>query len=228
MISAHLLNDGTFGWTDDGDHGLGKYLFRILEEKNLKNAILFVTREYGGVHIGYKRFEIILQLVNQLIRQIRPQDRDQDRDNDPQRRTAARGRNGNNSNRAGRRNTNNVAPPPYAQVMNLSGNAGSENAMDTNDNNNDVVLPQQEEDQWANTGAVPRRNAWNVTDVAEDNRSAHSTPDTPTRGATAINNQPDTASRRGSTNSTSDVGNQRDSLVSLNLTEDPATEGRQM
>jgi hypothetical protein len=38
-----------------------------MKQHDLQNAICFLCREYGGVHINKKRFEIIQQLINQVI-----------------------------------------------------------------------------------------------------------------------------------------------------------------
>ena len=67
LISAYTLKSGSIGWTDDDDHGLGRWLLKTMEERELYDSICFLTREYGGIHIGKKRYEIIEYLVNAII-----------------------------------------------------------------------------------------------------------------------------------------------------------------
>jgi hypothetical protein len=67
LISAYTLQSGEIGWQDDGDHGLGKFLLKTMEQRGLTNTICFMTREYGGTHIGRRRFEILQQLVDDVI-----------------------------------------------------------------------------------------------------------------------------------------------------------------
>jgi hypothetical protein len=76
LISAYILNTGEIGWQDDGDHGLGNFLFKTMEARGVTNAICFMSREYGGTHIGRRRFEILQTLVNNiLINREAPADR---------------------------------------------------------------------------------------------------------------------------------------------------------
>jgi hypothetical protein len=67
LISAYILSSGEIGWRDDHDHGLGHYLYKTMAEKELNNSICFMTREYGGSHIGKKRYEIIEKLTDDII-----------------------------------------------------------------------------------------------------------------------------------------------------------------
>jgi RNA-binding protein YhbY len=67
LISAYTLQNGEFGWQDDQDHGLGNFLYRAMVERELTNCICFVTREYGGEHIGKERFELIIKLLDEVI-----------------------------------------------------------------------------------------------------------------------------------------------------------------
>jgi hypothetical protein len=76
LISAYILSTGEIGWQDDGDHGLGNFLFKTMEARGVTNAIFFMTRDYGGTHIGRRRFEITQALVNNiLINREAPPDR---------------------------------------------------------------------------------------------------------------------------------------------------------
>jgi hypothetical protein len=76
LISAYSLITGEFGWQDDGDHGLGKFLYQTMVDRELQNCICFVSRDYGGIHINKKRFEIIQQLVDEvIINAVAPEDK---------------------------------------------------------------------------------------------------------------------------------------------------------
>jgi hypothetical protein len=216
------------GWQDDGDHGLGKYLLRIMEEKSMSNAIVFITREYGGNHIGFRRFQIILQLFNQIVRQVLPNIQVNEQDQSPQR--PARGRN--NSNTRGnrrnprRRNENqNNGPPPYAQVMNIPpGNTHDQQNVYTSN----ASISDQGDDEWTNTGARPRTAMrTNLQGTEEQARSTQSLPTTPNRLTTEGTRRNDIRSSQGSQvsivssedGSTHDVTNQRGAEI---------TDGRQM
>ncbi len=51
------------GYCDDGEHGLGKIIKDTLHELNKQNVVAFVARQYGGMHIGPKRFQIAEDLL---------------------------------------------------------------------------------------------------------------------------------------------------------------------
>ena len=44
------------GYHDNGEHSAGKKLSRILSDRVATNTAIFVTRIYGGRHLGPKRF----------------------------------------------------------------------------------------------------------------------------------------------------------------------------
>ncbi len=55
------------GYTDDGEHGMGKTVQDTLQQLDAKNVVVFVTRHYGGKHLGQKRFDTVKELVKALI-----------------------------------------------------------------------------------------------------------------------------------------------------------------
>ena len=67
LISAYLFANGCHSWEDDGDFGLGRYLLKIMENKGLTNRIIFLSREFGGVHLGQRRFDIVRELVDEVL-----------------------------------------------------------------------------------------------------------------------------------------------------------------
>ena len=46
-------------FSDDGEHGAGHKLLKLLQEERRTNVIVVVTRMYGNKHLGPKRFECI-------------------------------------------------------------------------------------------------------------------------------------------------------------------------
>jgi hypothetical protein len=68
LISAYKLLSGHGGWNDDGDHGLGRFIHRLMTDRGLTDKMIFLTREYGGQHLGQVRFEIIRQLITDIER----------------------------------------------------------------------------------------------------------------------------------------------------------------
>ncbi len=55
------------GYTDDGEFGMGRTIRNYLQERDVQNVVVFVTRHYGGVHLGPKRFSIVKSLVKDVI-----------------------------------------------------------------------------------------------------------------------------------------------------------------
>lgn len=53
---------------DDGEHGMGRMLLKLLHEAKATNIAVFLLRYFGGVHIGPKRFDIAKDLTKQAIR----------------------------------------------------------------------------------------------------------------------------------------------------------------
>jgi hypothetical protein len=78
LISAHRLDNGTVGWRDDGDHAMGRKLYNTMKEKKMSNVILFLSRNFGGHHMGKRRFEIVDQLVNEIMEVMENDDKEAD------------------------------------------------------------------------------------------------------------------------------------------------------
>ena len=47
------------GCCDDGEHGAGLRLLKVLQSKQVKDTFVAVTRWFGGQHLGPRRFELI-------------------------------------------------------------------------------------------------------------------------------------------------------------------------
>ena len=71
LISAYWLEcDDSFGYYDDSDHGMGKHLLSVMQHAEMSNCICFLTRDYGGIHLGYRRFEIVTELADDIYEQV--------------------------------------------------------------------------------------------------------------------------------------------------------------
>jgi hypothetical protein len=66
MSAFHTEND-EFDYFDDGDHGLGRFTFDLIHFKGIKGVIIFLSRDFGGVHLGNERFTIINKVVQQAL-----------------------------------------------------------------------------------------------------------------------------------------------------------------
>lgn len=49
----------SYGCIDDGEHGAGRTLLNMLVKNKAQNRAVFITRHYGGKHIGATRFQIM-------------------------------------------------------------------------------------------------------------------------------------------------------------------------
>jgi len=52
---------------DDGEWGGSMKIMEKMQAKNVKNGMIVITRWFGGVHMGEKRFNIIQSLTDQLL-----------------------------------------------------------------------------------------------------------------------------------------------------------------
>ena len=52
---------------DDGEPGSGRILLQFLEERNLRDKVIFVVRKYGGVKIGSSRFACYRQAATSAL-----------------------------------------------------------------------------------------------------------------------------------------------------------------
>ena len=54
-------------YDDDREWGAGKHILSVLREKNISNTMVVVTRWFGGVHMGAKRFELVKEAASQAL-----------------------------------------------------------------------------------------------------------------------------------------------------------------
>ena len=55
---------------DDGEFTGARHIMRELRRHNITNHVIVITRWYGGVHLGQKRFSIISECTNTAIKEI--------------------------------------------------------------------------------------------------------------------------------------------------------------
>ena len=67
LIAAYKDMSNEFEYYDDGDHGLGRFVFDIIHEAKTQGIMVFLSREYGGRHLGALRFEIVQRVVDQAM-----------------------------------------------------------------------------------------------------------------------------------------------------------------
>lgn len=69
-IAAYILPDGSSGYCDDQDYGMGRRMLQSLEQSRGKGIAVFITRQYGGNKLGSQRFEIARDLTNSVCKEL--------------------------------------------------------------------------------------------------------------------------------------------------------------
>lgn len=59
--------DANQGSVDDGEHGSGRTLLSLLHRNKANNTAIFLTRHYGGKHIGAARFQIMERVAQSAL-----------------------------------------------------------------------------------------------------------------------------------------------------------------
>ena len=70
LIAAYHDKSGEFEYYDDGDFGLGRFIFDLIYDAQARGVMVFVARDYGGQHLGPMRFEIIQTVVDQAMSKL--------------------------------------------------------------------------------------------------------------------------------------------------------------
>ena len=58
------------GNCDDSESGAGLRIQKLIEERNEKDVVVFVAREYGGRHLGTRRFRIITDQAREVLNKL--------------------------------------------------------------------------------------------------------------------------------------------------------------
>ncbi len=62
--------DGTERKNDDGEGGAGAIILQMMQREGLEDAVIVVTRWYGGVHLGGDRFRHVKASVQYFLDQL--------------------------------------------------------------------------------------------------------------------------------------------------------------
>ena len=70
----HIMMDNIVksftGHHDHGEYGTGAKIVTCLAQRGLVDTVLFVTREYGGIHLGPRRFAIIEKVAREAMNML--------------------------------------------------------------------------------------------------------------------------------------------------------------
>lgn len=58
----------------DGEHGAGRHINYLLQRQKVSNVVVFISRIYGGAHLGYKRFQIMEKVLDGAIQTYKSRD----------------------------------------------------------------------------------------------------------------------------------------------------------
>ena len=58
------------GYDDDGEHGSGRRILKMLQDDDKKKIAIYVVRHYGGVNLKKRRFEIYNMLAGEICESI--------------------------------------------------------------------------------------------------------------------------------------------------------------
>ena len=66
-----LTEDGIVEWkNDDWEIGGGNCILSVLRNKNIVNALVIVTRYYGGIHLNADRFKHIVNVAKEVVEEV--------------------------------------------------------------------------------------------------------------------------------------------------------------
>ena len=61
---------GESGWLDDGEYGAGRVLTGWMDREEVKDMCFIIVRNYGGVHLGTRRFELMREVAQEAREQL--------------------------------------------------------------------------------------------------------------------------------------------------------------
>jgi len=62
-IAGYLLPNGSTGYADDHDYGMGRATMQAIQQAGTPGIAVFITRQYSGQKLGYKRFQIVKDIT---------------------------------------------------------------------------------------------------------------------------------------------------------------------
>lgn len=66
-IVAAFATENEEGFQDNGKYGAGHRILKVIKDSKLYQVAIFVIREYGGQHLGPKRFDIMCDLASRAL-----------------------------------------------------------------------------------------------------------------------------------------------------------------
>ena len=94
MMAYKLAN--AQGSCDDGEYNMGFKLLKLLQNKKIKHAVIFVARYSRGQHLGAARFQVLTEVATKLIDSMSQDDPVEigspEHSSSPQAETSSRGR----------------------------------------------------------------------------------------------------------------------------------------
>ena len=81
IVAGYRLKSGetvTQGCAHNREYYGDREILQTLKKNKAVNLVVFVTREYGGIHLGGMRFDIITDLTNEVLRMMKPETADVD------------------------------------------------------------------------------------------------------------------------------------------------------
>lgn len=74
MMAYQLREKDTIkkGSCDDSEYGGGGVIAKFLQDNKMRNIAVFVVRRYGGIHLGFDRFQAIEKTAEAAVQLLRP------------------------------------------------------------------------------------------------------------------------------------------------------------
>lgn len=71
------------GVRDDGEHGAGAAIMKVINDRKMSDIIVIVSRFYGGTHMGPKRFQVFKDCTKKAIKLLHDEsDTESEEEND--------------------------------------------------------------------------------------------------------------------------------------------------
>ena len=71
-IAGYVLPNGSTGYADDHDYGMGRAIMQATQQAGVKGMVVFITRQYGGQKLGFKRFQIVKDITTRMLVNLAP------------------------------------------------------------------------------------------------------------------------------------------------------------
>ncbi len=65
-IAGYVLPNGSNGYADDGDYGIGRAIVETMIDEKAMGKAVFITRQFGGQLLGIDRFRVAKRLTQEI------------------------------------------------------------------------------------------------------------------------------------------------------------------